>query len=106
MPELVTLIERPARSLKPGGKGAKGKRKAGRRIGVGGGFGMGRNNSIASHTVATTEDQSSITRSLVTKASTMINTNTLDFKQLMLENQKIFSFYIFESFCIHCETKI
>ena len=59
LPELVTLVERRGRSLKPGGKGGKGKRKTGRRIGVGGGFGMGRNNSITSHAVATvtTEEQ-------------------------------------------------
>ena len=57
MPELVTLVERTGRTLKAGGKGAKGKRKAGRRMGVGGGFGLGRNNSIASHTVATAEEQ-------------------------------------------------
>ena len=57
LPELVTLVERPGRSQKPGGKALKGKRKPGRRIGVGGAFGMGRNNSIPSHTVTAPDDQ-------------------------------------------------
>ena len=56
LPELVALIDRPGRTLKPGGKGPKGTKKAGRRMGLGGGFGAGRNNSVTPNTVVAPDE--------------------------------------------------
>lgn len=72
LPQLATLVERPGRSRKPGGKGATGKRKPGRRAGVGGAFGMGRNNSMAGQTTTAPTEQAQALRNQLREAGELV----------------------------------